>query len=245
MSEKFDSVAVYIRRSTADQEDEHQLADIRDWLDYQSIPIGEVEIYREQASGAKRNRQAFTRLIEDIKSGEYSDVVVWEVSRIARHGLAAQEFFTACEDAGVVIHVTNGSVRRVEPEGQGRMVAGIIAEVAAEERRQLIRRTMSGQRRARDEGKWLGQVPAGFTRVDGFLKPNLDPDYSDGETGFLDIVDALESIEDGTSYNKAAKRCPNITRQTLSNIHQDEKRLAWYLEQEAADDRVAEALGDV
>ncbi|WP_368408824.1 hypothetical protein [Halorussus limi] len=46
-------------------------------------------------------------------------------------------------------------------------MADIIASVAAEERRQLIRRTESGQRRAREEGKWLGQVPIGFVRTLG------------------------------------------------------------------------------
>ncbi|MFC4357772.1 recombinase family protein [Halobium salinum] len=240
------SIAAYVRRSTEDQEDKHQLSDIENWLQYEDIPLSDVTFYREQASGAKRDREKLTQLVDDIQSGEHDAVVVWEVSRIARHGLAAQEFFTACEENGVVIHVTNGSVRRIEPEGQGRMVAGIIAEVAAEERRNLIRRTKSGLRNARADGKWVGQVPVGFVTDDGYLIPNLNPDHEDGETGFLDVVNALESIESGQwSYNQAGKNTPNVTRQTLSNIHQDDERRAWYLDGDANDERVSDALSEV
>jgi hypothetical protein len=130
----------------------------------------------------------------------------------------------------VTIHVTDGAVRRAEPDGHGRLVAYIVAAVAAEERRRLIERTQSGQRRAREEGKWLGEVPTGFVRSDeGYLKPNLDSDYDEGETGFFDAVDALERFDDGGSYRSTAKDTPNVTRQTLSTIHQDQERRRWYL----------------
>lgn len=245
MAAELQDVAVYIRRSKAEQDEEHQRDDVTDWLDRHDLRIGDVELYPEQGSGASEERSQFQMLIDDIEDGLFTDVVVWEISRIARRGLLAQQFFEACERADAVIHITNGSVREVRPDGTGRMVAGIIAEVAAEERRNLIRRTRSGLRRARKQGKWMGEVPSGFVRDDGYLKPNLNPDYEAGETGFMDIVEALEAIEGGESYNATAKRTPNITRQTLSNIHQDEERRAWYLDGEAEDERVDEALAEV
>lgn len=241
----FDSVAVYIRRSKEEQSDEHQLDDVRTWLDRHGLDIGDVRIYSEHGSAADGTRDQFRELITDIESDRYTDVVVWEISRIARKGLLAQRFFDACEEHDTVIHVTNGSVREVRPDGTGRMVAGIIAEVAAEERRTLIRRTKSGIKRARKQGKWVGQVPAGFVRVDGFLKPNIDPDYSEGETGFLDIVEAIERLESGESYRSVADDTPNITRPALMNIHKDEERREWYLEGRADDELVNEALSEV
>ena len=235
--------AVYVRRPTEQQSDQHQLDDIRRWLEYNEIEMGDVETFVETASGASGSRPEFRQLIEDVETGEVSDVVVWEISRIARNGLLAQEFFEACEDAGVTIHVTDGAVRRVEPDGHGRLVADIVAAVAAEERRRLIERTQSGQRRAREEGKWLGQVPTGFCRSeDGYLKPILDPDHDGGETGFFEVVDALGKIDDGASYRATARDTPNVTRQTLSTIYQDEERRGWYLDQDAEDDRVDEAI---
>ena len=237
--------AVYIRRSTADQEDEHQRDDIREWLDQEGLRIGDVDLYPEQASGASEDRDQFQALIDAIEAGEYSDVVVWEISRIARKGFLAQKFFDVCEANGVTIHVTNGSVREVEPDGHGRMVADVIAAVAAEERRSLIRRTKSGLRRAKEEGKWVGNVPAGFVRVDGYLRPNTSPDYDEGECGFFDICDALERIESGESYRAAAADTPNISRVGLMNIHKDEDRRSWYLDGNAGDERVEAALEHV
>lgn len=237
--------ATYIRKSTADQSDTHQRADIQDWLDANDIPVAAVDFYTETGSGADSTRDEFRALIEAIEDGEYSDVIVWEVSRIARKGFLAQRFFDACEDAETTVHVTNGSVRRIEPDGTGRLVADIIASVAAEERRNLIRRTRSGQKQAREAGKWVGNPPVGFVVVDGFLKPNLNPSYKNGETGFFDVVEALESVNNGASYRKTAKQTPNITRQTLSTIHQDEDRRSWYLEEHAEDERVQVAINEV
>lgn len=243
MSDGDTAFATYIRRSTADQEEAHQREGIREWLADHDLTIGDVDVYAEQASGASADRDEFNDLIDAVETGAYSDVVVWEISRIARKGFLAQRFFDACEDNGVTIHVTNGSVRRIEPDGHGRMVADVIAAVAAEERRSLIRRTEAGLRRARDEGKWLGQVPAGFVRVDGHLRPNLSPDYDAGETGYHDIADAMERIEAGASYRSVAKETPNVTRQTLMNIHGSD-RAEWYLDAEANDERVRAALED-
>lgn len=237
--------SAYIRKSTEEQNDEHQRADLRDWFKNNGIDISEVEFYAEQASGASEERDEFTSLIENVEDENVENIVIWEVSRIARKGFLAQRFFDACEDAGVTIHVTNGSVRRIEPDGTGRLVADIIASVAAEERRNLIRRTKSGQKRAREAGKWVGNPPVGFTVTDGYLQPNLNPDYDDGETGYFDVAEALDSVKSGQSYNKAADQTPNITRQTLSKIDKDENRKAWYIDGTANDERVQEAIKQV
>lgn len=180
--------------------------------------------------------------IDAIENDEYSDVGVLEISRIARKVFLAQRFFNACEDHETTIHVTNGSVRKVEPDGHGRMVADVIAAVAAEEHRSLIRRTRSGIRRAKREGKWIGRVPVGFERVDGYLRPNFSPDHEAGETGYHDIVDALEQIDAGESYRSVADETPNVTRQTLMNIQKDDERRSWYLDGDPDDERVQNAL---
>jgi len=234
--------AVYIRRSTADQEDEHQRDAIIDWLADRELELADVELYAEQASGASEDRDEFQRLIDDIEADQYVDVVIWEISRIARKGFLAQKFFDACEDNGVTIHVTNGSVRKVEPDGHGRMVADVIAAVAAEERRSIIRRTRAGLKRAKSEGKWVGQVPVGFIRHEGYLRPNFSPDYEDDETGFHDIAEALEDIEAGESYRSVANATPNVTRQTLARIDADDERRSWYLNKEAEEKGVAKAF---
>lgn len=165
------------------------------------------------------------------EDGSYEKVVAWEISRIARKGTQAQRFFDAAEDNDTTIHVTDGSIRTIEPDGHGRLIADIIAAVAAEERRSLIRRIKAGIRRAKEEEKYVGQPPAGFVvGDDGNLRPNLSPDYDDGETGYLDMQDALEEIDDGQSYRAAAGSTPNVTRQTLSNIDNNGDRREMYMD---------------
>lgn len=239
-----DATATYVRWSTEEQEREHQRADINEWLNQHDLSLDQIAVYAEQASGAAQDRDEFHALIKDIEAGAFEAVIVWEVSRIARRGLDAQRFFETCESQGVVIHVVNGAVRQIEPNGTGRLVADIIASVSAEERRRLIRRTKSGLDTAKKQGKWLGNVPTGFVRVDGYLKPNLNPDYDNGETGYLDVVEALERIECGDSYRSVARSTPNLTRQGLMDIHKSD-RADWYLKQQAKDERVEEALATV
>lgn len=240
--------AKYIRASTDTQEKSHQKHDLDTWLEENSDiePTETAEYVDLDVSGSTRERDDYLELLGRIKNGELDHVVVWEISRIGRRGSIIQEFFDACEDNGVTVHITNGKVDKIKPDGTNRFVADVVGMVYTEERRQIIRRTKSGLRRARREGKWLGQTPTGFVRSDeGYLHPNLSPDYDAGETGYLDVAEAIEAIEDGTSYREAARELPNCTRQTLMNIHKDDERRAWYLDEEAEDERVEAALDEI
>lgn len=92
-----------LSRSTADQETEHQRQSIKGWLAYRDLSFGDVDIYAEQASSASSDRNQFQELIDAIEDGEYDQVDVWEISRIARKGFLAQRFFDACEDNDTTI----------------------------------------------------------------------------------------------------------------------------------------------
>jgi DNA invertase Pin-like site-specific DNA recombinase len=240
-----ENYTVYIRRSTEKQEDKHQHEDIREWLNERDLSIGEVEVLSEQASGSSSSRDEFRTLINHIKTGNIDYVVVWEISRIARKGKLAQEFFDACENNGTTVHITNGSISEIQPDGTNRLIADIISAVAAEERRSLIRRTKSGVSRAQSEGKWLGNVPLGFRRDgEGYLQPIIDADREEGEVSYIEVQEALQRVKNGESYNSVAKSLP-ITRQGLSKIHQDEERRAWYIDGDADDERVQSAIDSV
>ena len=239
------SVAAYIRASTDKQNSEHQRDDINDWAERNGIDPTAIDWYVDLAqSGSDPGREQFVELTNDIEDNAHDRVIVWEISRLARLGSIYQEFFETAADAGVVVNITNGWTDTVRPDGTGKLIAEISAAVAEEERRKLISRVNSGVKRARKEGKWLGEVPIGFERTDeGYLRPVIDPD-DPNEDGYLEIRDALQTIEDGESYRQAATSV-NTTRQTLSRIHQDDDRRQWYLDATAEDDRVAEALQTV
>jgi hypothetical protein len=56
---------------------------------------------------------------------------------------------------------------------------------------------------------------------------------------------AVERIEADESCRSIARDLPNLTRQTLMNIYKNPDRRRWYLETEAADERVDAALETV
>ncbi|WP_435186688.1 recombinase family protein [Halobellus sp. EA9] len=236
-------VGTYIRPSTERQDDQHQRDSITRYIDEHDFPQDRVEQYVDIESGSNDEREQFNALLDAIRNDEFDHVIVWEISRISRRGATLQEFFDACEEHGVTIHITDGAVEKVKPDGTGRFVADIVGMVYQQERRQPIRRVKSGVERAKDQGKWVGNVPAGFRRNDeGYLQPIVEPDG--GEDSYFELVDALERLEDGESYRSVAKTL-SISRQGLSNIHKDPQRRRWYLDGESDDERVREALDEV
>ncbi|QCS43628.1 recombinase family protein [Natrinema versiforme] len=241
--EKSERVGTYIRPSTERQNDQHQRDSINQYIDKQNLPCDRIEQYVDIESGSNDEREQFNDLLDGIRNDEFDHVIVWEISRISRRGATLLEFFDACEEHGVTIHITDGAVGKVKPDGTGRFVADIVGMVYQHERRQLIRRVKAGVKRAKDQGKWVGNVPAGFRRDDdGYLQPVVEPD--DGEDSYFELVDAIERLEDGGSYRSVAKSL-SISRQGLTNIHKDPGRKRWYLDGESDDDRVATALSEV
>jgi len=104
-------------------------------------------------------------------------------------------------------------------------------------REQAVRRSIRGQKHAAKEEKWIGTTPKGFTtNSDGYLVVD--------HTEYFALAEALKRIDDGESYLSVAEET-DINRVTLMDIYKDEDRRAWYLEGEATDDRVYEALDGV
>lgn len=240
-----DRIAAYVRASTSEQVDDHQRESIELWATQHDYEIRPDDWFVDIGSGADDSRDQFNELLEEIEAGTFDRVIVWEISRISRRGATLQQFFDLCEETDTIVTITDGTVEEVRPDGHGRFVADIIGMVYQEERRTLIRRIESGIARAQKEGKWLGQVPAGFRRdAEGYLQPLLDPDHDAGEVGYLELRQALRRLDEGESYRSVARTLP-VTRQTLMNIDKDEERRSWYLDAEAEDERVETALSNV
>lgn len=241
--ESADKIATYTRASTDDQVRDHQRTAIGEWLDDHGHRWEDVEEYADVGSGASDDREGFQQLFSAIEEGRIDTVVVWEISRLSRKGSTMQQFFDTLEDTGTRLVVVDGALDAVEPDGTGRFIADVVAAVYQQERRQMIQRIEAGVARARREGKWLGQVPAGFRRDDrGYLRPNLNP--APDEVGYFEMRDALQRIGAGESYRSVASELP-ITRQTLSAIDRDEERRQWYIDGEADEKGVEEALAEL
>jgi DNA invertase Pin-like site-specific DNA recombinase len=78
--------ALYIRCSSqgqsfdAQQEDLVNFASRKGWTD--------TKIYAEKVSGVATTREQFNKMIDDIKQGLIARVIVWDLSRLSRKGVA-------------------------------------------------------------------------------------------------------------------------------------------------------------
>lgn len=51
-------------------------------------------------------------------------------------------------------------------------------------------------------------VHAGFVRDEDYLKPSLNPDYEEGESGFIDIEEARDAIDEERQLQPNSKAHP-------------------------------------
>ena len=75
--------AIYARVSTADQEPENQLGELRDYVETRGWTPNE---YVDRAvSGAKERRSALDRLVADARRRRFDVVVCWRLDRLGRN----------------------------------------------------------------------------------------------------------------------------------------------------------------
>ena len=112
----------------------------------------QAHIVEEKESGA-RQRPGFDALIKRLQAGD--SLVAWKVDRLGRDALAALTIARDLDARGVRIVITTLGVDSSTPAG--RMVFGVLAQLAEFERATLIERTHAGLAAARKRGTHLGR----------------------------------------------------------------------------------------
>ena len=136
----------YARVSREDQ----QLALQLDALAAAGVPHS--NIIKEKESGV-RQRPAFDALLRCLQPGD--SLVAWKVDRLGRDALAALTIARDLDRRGVRVVITTLGVDSSTPAG--RMVFGVLAQLAEFERATLIERTHAGLAAARRRGTHLGR----------------------------------------------------------------------------------------
>ncbi len=140
------SVWGYARVSREDQ----QLALQLDALEAAGVP--RANIVEEKGSGA-RQRAGFEALLGRLRPGD--SLVAWKVDRLGRDALAALVVARDLDRRGVRVVITTLGVDSSTPAG--RMVFGVLAQLAEFERATLVERTNAGLAAARKRGTHLGR----------------------------------------------------------------------------------------
>ena len=153
-------VAIYARVSTSDkgQNPEVQLHALREYCRQREFTV--FKEYVDHLSGAREDRPAFIRMMDDARKRKIDAVLVFRFDRFARSTksllLALEEF----RELGIDFISYSENVDTSTP--MGKMMYTIISALSEFERSIIKQRVMSGLQKARDDGKRLGRPRVGF-----------------------------------------------------------------------------------
>lgn len=146
-------VAIYARVSSRKQDTKSQEPDLKRWIDAFADAVG-VKWYRDKATGKTMNRPGWKRLEADIDAGKVSTVVVWRLDRLGRTASGLTALFEKLARLKVnLVSVKDGIDLST---AAGRLIANVLASVAAYENEVRSERIVAGQEVARANGKRWG-----------------------------------------------------------------------------------------
>jgi DNA invertase Pin-like site-specific DNA recombinase len=142
------AVLGYARVSTVDQRLTGQLEALR--------AAGAETVYREKISGARADRPQLAKLMGSLKAGD--TVLVTKLDRLGRSTRELLDLIERIGKAGASFR-SLGDPLFDTTSSQGRLVAALLAAVAAFERELIIERTTEGRQRAMAKGVKFGRKP--------------------------------------------------------------------------------------
>src|SRR5215469_1076621 len=153
--------AIYARVSTADQNCEVQIRDLREYCHRRGWTIS-GEFIDHGVSGAKNSRPELDKLMRLARRREFDVVIVWRFDRFARsvkHLVLALEEF---QSLGIGFVSYQEALDTSTPIGKAMFT--IIGAMAELERNVIRERVRAGVRNARRNGKLLGRKRIIFDR---------------------------------------------------------------------------------
>lgn len=153
------STAVYIRVSTAQQNEAGQRAEIKKWL--KGHGITDATEYVDKSTGDNLNRNAFKRLQADIFAGKVKTVVVYKLDRLSRSLSDGIATLTDWLEKGIrVVSIT----QQLDFAGAaGKLIASVLFAVGEMEQETRRERQAAGIEVAKRDGKYTGRK-AGTTK---------------------------------------------------------------------------------
>jgi DNA invertase Pin-like site-specific DNA recombinase len=201
--------ALYMRVSTDKQEADLQRTYCAEYALRLGLPI--LKTVTDTASGALPWRQrAVAPLVE--AGTVYTDLIVYEFSRIGRDMVDTLEFLKTCIDHGITVHVAKSNMV-VRADISGKIMSTVLA-LAAEIERDLLRsRTRDAladrQRKIKDHG--------GFTSKAGTYRTSLGRPKGASGGNKLDAHRAeLATLFDSNVSDAAIARIYKVDRRTVA-----------------------------
>ncbi len=145
-------IAIYVRVSSRKQDTRSQEPDLQRWAEsYADVP---VKWYRDKMTGKTMDRPGWKRLEADMDVGKISKIVVWRLDRLGRTASGLTLLFEHLHRRGVGFESLRDKIDLSTPAG--RLMANVLASVAAYENEVRSERILAGQAAARANGKRWG-----------------------------------------------------------------------------------------
>ena len=148
-------IAVYVRVSSKKQDTRSQEPDLKRWIE--AFADHPVRWYRDKATGKNMDRPGWKRLEADMLAGKVAKIVVWRLDRLGRTAAGLTALFEDIQRRGIGFESLRDKVDL--STAAGRLMANVLASVAAYENEVRSERIRAGQAVAHANGKrWGGGV---------------------------------------------------------------------------------------
>jgi DNA invertase Pin-like site-specific DNA recombinase len=190
------SVGLYVRVSTAEQNSELQLRELREYAERQGWQI--VGIYQDVISGAKSSRPELNRLMLDAAARKFDCLLVWKLDRFGRSLVDCLNNIHDLERNGIrFIAVTQG-LDTDQKKPASRFLLHVLGAAAEFERSLIRERTQAGQARYRQDFE-SGKVGKTVYSRSGRNLPPYRP------RKIFDREEVLRLRRQGRSYRQIAR----------------------------------------
>lgn len=152
---------IYARVSTAGQDYDRQLAELRQYADRMGYDV--VKTFSEKISGAKKveERQAMTELLNYVEVNKVDKVLIYECSRLSRRAVDFLSIIETFNEKKISLYIHQNGLETLLPNGEinpiATLVLGILAQFNSMERGLIRSRMESGYNNFRNNGGVVGR----------------------------------------------------------------------------------------
>lgn len=166
-------VVIYARVSTAGQDYERQLSELREYASRMGYEV--VKEFSEKISGAKKivEREALADLLKYVEENKVDKVLIYECSRLSRRAVDFLQVVEYLTEHGISVYIHQNGLETLLPNGGpnpiANLVLGILAQFNSMERNLIRSRMESGYHHYRQNGGRVGRK-VGYRKSTGELR---------------------------------------------------------------------------
>lgn len=195
-------VVIYARVSTAGQDYERQLSELREYASRMGYEV--VKEFSEKISGAKKiaEREALADLLKYVEENKIDKVLIYECSRLSRRAVDFLQVVEYLTEHGISVYIHQNGLETLLPNGGpnpiANLVLGILAQFNSMEHNLIRSRMESGYHHYRQNGGRVGRK-VGYRKSEDELRAQYAKEIQLLRKGLsLRNVAAITGISTGT-----------------------------------------------